>query len=158
PGAARTPATPAAPATPPIARSAPSLLRDLVKCVLLEPGLVRKVPNVPKPDDAGEEGATLAALVEFCTSAETLITAGVMQHFAGTPHEAVLVDALTAAETEGLSAESVEIQFREGVQHYWTTRRRRGASDSAAGVPLSAEEAERARQRSLVQERLAGRA
>ena len=158
PGAARAPATPAAAATSPTARSAPSLLRDLVKCLLLEPGLVRKVPNVPKPDDAGEEGAALAALVEFCTAAETLITAGVMQHFAGTPHEAILVDALTAAETEALSAESVEIQFQEGVQRYWTTRRRRGASDDAAGVPLSAEEAERARQRSLVQERLAGRA
>ncbi|HTR57144.1 MAG TPA: DNA primase [Casimicrobiaceae bacterium] len=158
PGAARAPATPAAAAMSPTARSAPSLLRDLVKCVLLEPGLVRKVPNVPKPDDAGEAGAALAALVEFCTAAEALITAGVIQHFVGTPHEAVLVDALTAAETEGLSAESVEIQFREGVQRYWTTRRRRGASDDAAGVPLSAEEAERARQRSLVQERLAGRA
>ena len=157
PGAARAPAKAAA-STSPTARSAPSLLRDLVKCVLLEPGLVRKVPNVPKPDDAGEEGAALAALVEFCAAAETLITAGVMQHFAETPHEAVLVDALTAAETEGLSAESVEIQFREGVQRYWTTRRRRGVSDDAAGVPLSTEEAERARQRSLVQERLAGRA
>jgi hypothetical protein len=113
---------------------------------------------VPKPDDAGEDGAALAALAEFCAAAETLTTAGVMQHFAGTPHEAVLVDALTAAETEGLSAESLEIQFRDGVERYWTTRRRHGAPQDAGGAPLSAEEAERARQRSLVQERLAGRA
>jgi DNA primase len=156
PGAARANAVAATPS--PATRSAPSLLRDLVKCVLLEPELVRKVNAVPKPDDGGEEGAALAALAEFCAAAETLSTAGVMQHFAGTPHEAVLVDALTAAETEGLSVESVEIQFREGVQRYWTTRRRHGAPEAEGGEPPSAEEAERARQRSLVQERLAGRA
>jgi len=152
-----TPANSRAATPPPAPRNAPSLLRDLVKCVLLEPGLVHKVAAVPKPEDGGEEGAALAALAEFCAAAETLTTAGVMQHFAGTPHEAVLVDALTAAETEGLSAESLEIQFRDGVQHYWTTRRRRGGPEGAGGVALSAEEAERARQRSLVQQRLAGR-
>ena len=81
-----------------------------------------------------------------------------MQHFAGSSHERVLVEALTAAETEGLPAESLEIQFREGVQRYWTMRRRRGtAGDPPEGIPLSAEEAERARQRGLVQEHLGGR-
>jgi DNA primase len=146
--------------TPPAPRSAPSLIRDLIKCVLLEPGLVRKVAGVPRPEDGGEYGAALAALVGFCVSAETpLITAGVMQQFAGTPFEPVLVEALTAGESEGLTAESLEIQLSEGVQRYWTLLQRRGAvaADSVA-VPLTPEEAERLRQRGLVQAHLRSRA
>jgi DNA primase len=153
----RPPTAPVAGPVPP-ARAAPSLIRDLTKCLLLDPGLMHKVPGVPRPDDGGEEAAALAALAEFCASAGTSMTAGVMQHFAGSPHELVLVEALTAGETDGLSPESLEIQFREGVQRYWTMQRRRGAAvDSPDALPLSAEEAERARQRGLVQERLAGR-
>ena len=155
PGARPAPSPAAGPQA--ASRSAPSLNRDLLKCLLLEPGLAHKVSGVPKPEDGGKEDAALAALADFCASPGTLTTAGVMQHFAGSPHEGVLVEALTAAETEGLSAESLEIQFREGVQRYWTMRLRRGTGDSPDAMPLSAEEAERARQRGLVQEHLAGR-
>ena len=150
--AARNPAVAKPTVTAP-GRSAPSLLRGLVKCILLEPQLVHRT-EVPRPVDAGEEGAALAALVDLCAAArQSLTTAGVMQHFASTPHERVLVEALTAAESEGLSAESLEIQLVEGVKRYWTIRHRREGTAGAA--ELSAEEAERARQRSLVQERLA---
>jgi len=137
-------------------RSAPSLLRDLIKCVLLEPGLARKI-DVPRPVEAGADGAALAALVDFCLGSEgTLTTAGVMQHFAGSAHDAVLLAALTAGEIEGLSAESLEIQLVDGVKHYWTVRQKRaGFAEAAAPLDLSPEEAERARQRRLVQERLA---
>jgi DNA primase len=148
---------PASPTPAPVVgRSAPSLLRDLIKCVLLEPGLARRI-DVPTPADAGADGATLAALVAFClASTGPLTTAGVIQHFAGSPHDAVLLAALTAGESEGLSAESLEIQLAEGVKRYWTLRQKRVAAGAQAAnsVELSPEEAERARQRKLVQERL----
>jgi DNA primase len=150
PGAASRPA-------PAAARSAPSLLRDLIKCVLLEPDLARRI-EVPKPDDAGADGAALAALVGFCLDNDApLTTAGVMQHFAGRAHDAVLLAALTAGESEGLSAESLAIQLTEGVKRYWTLRQKRvGPAETQVPRPieLSPEEAERARQRRLVQERL----
>jgi hypothetical protein len=132
------------------------LLRDLIKCVLLEPDLARRI-EVPKPDDAGVDGAALAALVGFCLDSDApLTTAGVMQHFAGSAHDAVLLAALTAGESEGLSAESLEIQLTEGVKRYWTLRQKRvaPAEETTRPIELSPEEAERARQRRLVQDRL----
>jgi hypothetical protein len=137
-------------------RSSPSLLRGLMKCVLLEPELIRKIV-VPRPEDAGLEGDALTALAEFCAATRgPLTTQGIMQHFADSPHEAVLLGALAAGESEGLSAESLEIQLSEGVQRYWMVQHRRGASAAERpGVPgLPPEEAERARQRDLVRERL----
>jgi DNA primase len=148
----------AKPAAVASARRAPSLLRDLIKCVLLEPGLARKI-EVPRPFDAGPDGAALAALVDFCRDNDgPLTTAGVVQHFAGGAHDAVLLAALTAGESEALSAESLEIQLVEGVKHYWTVRQKRASPSEAEGLgplDLSPEEAERARQRRLVQDRLA---
>lgn len=139
------------------ARSAPSLLRDLIKCVLLEPALARRV-DVPRPVDAGADGAALGALIGFCLDNDKpLTTAGLMQHFAGGVHDAVLLAALTAGESEGLSAESLEIQLVEGVKHYWMVRQKRASPSQVQGagpIDLSPEEAERARQRRLVQERL----
>jgi DNA primase len=150
PGVASRP-TPAA-----SARSAPSLLRDLIKCVLLEPDLARRI-ELPRPVDGGVDGAALAALVGFCLdNAAPLTTAGVMQHFAASAHDAVLLAALTAGESEGLSAESLEIQLTEGVKRYWTLRQKRvaPAEEATRPIELSPEEAERARQRRLVQDRL----
>ncbi len=133
------------------------MLRDLIKCVLLEPSLARRV-DVPRPVDAGADGAALGALIGFCLDNDGPLTAaGVMQHFAGGAHDAVLLAALTAGESEGLSAESLEIQLVEGVKRYWTVRQKRVAASEAQGeghLELSPEEAERARQRRLVQERL----
>jgi len=149
------PAPPARAPAPGPTRTAPSLLRDLIKCVLLEPELARKIP-VPKPEGLGDEEAALSALSEFCETAGTpLTTAGVMQHFAAGPHEPVLVAALTAGESEGLSGESLEIQLSEGVKRYWMLQQKRRTPGHPAGdVALSPEEVERARQRGLVQQRL----
>jgi DNA primase len=151
PGAAVQPAPAAG------ARSAPSLLRDLIKCVLLEPDLARRI-DLPRPSDGGVDGAALAALVGFCLDNDVpLTTAGVMQHFAGSAHDAVLLAALTAGESEALSAESLEIQLTEGVKRYWILRQKRvGPAEMQVPTPieLSPEEAERARQRRLVQDRL----
>jgi DNA primase len=139
-------------------RAAPSLVRGLIKCVLTAPALARKV-EVPRPDATDAESAALAALVGFCAEGEGPIsTPGVMQHFAGGPHEPVLVAALTAAENEGLTSEAVETQLLDGVRHYWMLRQKRSgpAEDAAPDIDLAPEEVERARQRRLVQSRLGG--
>ncbi|HXX86255.1 MAG TPA: DNA primase [Casimicrobiaceae bacterium] len=142
-------------ASPP-PRIAPSLVRGLLQCVLLEPELARRV-IVPKPAGAGAEGAALAALVDFCERSEgPLTTAGAMQHFDGTPHEPILVAVLTAGASEGLASESLEVQLVEGVKRYWLHAGKRGEARAPEGAPvdLSPEEAERSRQRDLARQRL----
>jgi DNA primase len=138
-------------------RAAPSLVRRILECVLSAPELSRKI-DLPRPEAGGPDEAALAALGEFCAiSTGPLTTAGIVQHFAGSPYEAALVAALTSAESEGLSEEAVETQLLDGVRHYWTLRQKRsGAAESGPPVDLSPEEVERARQRRLVQTRLGG--
>jgi DNA primase len=139
-------------------REAPSLIRGLVQCLLLDPTLARRV-IVPKPTNAGAESATLAALVEFCERGEApLTTAGVMQHFAGTPAEPFLVSALTAGASDGFSGELLEVQLVEGVKRYWLNSSKRGATDAPEGIAaeLSPEETERARQRNLARQSATG--
>ena len=76
-------------------RMAPSLLRGILQCVLLEPDLTHRF-EVPEPVGAGAEGDALAAVVAHCrASAPPLTTAGVLQQFAGSPHEGTLMAALT---------------------------------------------------------------
>ncbi len=135
-------------------REAPSLIRGLVQCLLLDPNLARRV-MVPKPANAAAEGAALAALVEFCERGDApLTTAGVMQHFAGTPAEPFLVGALTAGASDGFSGELLEVQLVEGVKRYWLNASKRGATDApdSVAVDLSPEETERARQRNLARQ------
>jgi hypothetical protein len=112
------------------------------------------------PKAAGDDAA-LAALAAFCVASEApLTTAGLMQQFAGGPHEAALLAALMAAEDDALVPESLEIQFAEGVKRYWLNIQKRGgaATDGAPpGPEYSAEETERARQRTLARQTLSGR-
>ena len=139
-------------------RAAPSLVRGLIKCLLVAPALARKV-EVPRPDGPDADSTALAALVEFCSHGDGPISSpGVMQHFAGSPHEPVLVAALTAAENEGLAGDAVETQLLDGVRHYWILRQKRSgvAEVAVPGIDLAPEEVERARQRRLVQSRLGG--
>jgi DNA primase len=141
-------------------REAPSLIRGLVQCLLLDPNLARRV-MVPKPATAEGEGAALAALVEFCERGEApLTTAGVMQHFAGTTAEPMLVAALTAGASDGFSGELLEVQLVEGVKRYWLNSTKRGETDAPEDMAseLSPEETERARQRNLARQSAAGRA
>jgi len=150
---------PAAPGTPPrpaSTRVAPSLVRGLLQCLAQEPALARRV-MVPKPGESGAEATALTALVEFCEQCRgPLTTAGAMQHFAGTPHEEVLVAALTGATHEGLSSELLELQLVEGIKRYWLGVNKRGGARAPEGAPvdLSPEEAERSRQRELARQRL----
>jgi len=153
PVAADAPAPKARPAT---TRSAPSLIRGLLKCLLSEPELAKKV-ELPRPEDSDPDAAAFVALVDFCTETSApLTTAGLMQHFTGSPHEPALVAALTSAEIEGLSVDAVETQLMDGVRHYWSVLQKRSGAASPPPADLSPEEAERARQRHLVRTRLNG--
>jgi hypothetical protein len=102
----------------------------------------------------------LAALVAHCRgSALPLTTAGVLQQFAGSPHEQTMVAALTAGEIEGLAGELLEVQLVEGIKRYWLNVQKHGDSAAirhAPPVDLSPEEAERARQRRLARQPPAG--
>jgi DNA primase len=131
-------------------RRGPSLARELIQGVLLQPELARSVP-LPRPDDGTAEGAALAALVDHCAAHEgALTTAGVMQGFAGTPHDAVLSAALAAAEDHALTAEQAEAQLRDGAKRWWLKAQREGADVPDVDLELSPEEAERRRQLDLV--------
>jgi DNA primase len=140
-------------------RMAPSLLRGMLQCVLLEPDLTHRF-EVPEPIGAGTEGDALAAVVAHCrASAPPLTTAGVLQQFAGSPHERTLMAALTTGESEGLAGELLEVQLVEGIKRYWLNAQKHGDSDATRHAPpieLSAEEAERARQRQLARQSPAG--
>jgi DNA primase len=136
-------------------RAAPSLIRGILQCVLLEPDLTHRF-DVPQPIGAGVEGDALAALVAHCrASTPPLTTAGVLQQFAGSPHENVLVTALTAGESDGFAGELLEVQLVEGIKRYWLNAQKHGdaaMSRHAPSLELSAEETERARQRELARQ------
>jgi DNA primase len=142
-----------------VSRPAPSLIRGLIQCVLLQPELARRIP-VPKPLGANVDGAALAALVAFCETIKApLTTSGVMQHFAGGTYEDLFVAALTAAESEGLTAELLETELVEAVSRYWLNAQKRGDNAESRRAPpaeLSVEETERARQRQLARDRVGG--
>jgi hypothetical protein len=82
----------------------------MLQGVLLEPALARR-HALPVIDANTPEAAAWLALVEFCVSASTEpTTPSVIQHFAGSDHEAVLAEVLAAAADQQLSADQVEAQ------------------------------------------------
>jgi len=135
-------------------RSAPSLARELISGLLLNPGLAGVLP-LPRPDTYTPDGAALAALVDYCASrSEELTTSGILQYFSSSPHEAVLVGTLAMADDQGVTREHAEFQLRAGLDRWWELARRAG--DSAALAQghgqASPEEAERLRQLALVRQ------
>ncbi len=132
-------------------RRAPSLVRELIQALLLQPELARSAA-LPQPTDSTPEGAALAALVAHCTESEcTLTTAGVMQFFADTAHEPVLAATLAAAEDHGITSEQAAVNLAAGMDRYWQKAIRAGHAETrTSGAPPSSEEAERLRQLEMV--------
>ncbi|HVF63791.1 MAG TPA: DNA primase [Casimicrobiaceae bacterium] len=133
-------------------RRAPSLVRELMQALLLQPRLADNVV-LPPADAATPEHAALHALVEFCAEHPNgLTTAAVMQRFAGSKHDEVLAAALASAHEQGLAPELAAAEFSEGVRRWWLLAQRQGRAQSidneAPAQP--AEEAERLRQLDLV--------
>jgi hypothetical protein len=136
-------------------RRAPSLVRELLQGLLLQPELARTVA-LPQPEDGTAEGVALSALVAFCAESEcTLTTAGIMQHFAGTFHDRILAQVLATAEDQGITAEQATEHLKEGVGRYWQQAQRAGRPVAEAAGPDTAarttpEETERLRQLDMV--------
>ncbi len=138
-------------------RRPPSLARELIQGLLLQPALARTL-EFPRPDDGTPDGATLVALVDHCATAEGELTAaGILQFFADSPHEPVLASVLATAEDHGLTMELAEAQVREGLESWWQQARRSGTK---APVPApggqTPEEIKRLRQLDFVRQAAAG--
>jgi DNA primase len=139
-------------------RRPPSLARELIQGLLLQPALARTL-EFPRPDDGTPDSVALVALVDYCATAEgELSSAGILQYFADSPHEAVLASVLAMAEDHGLTMELAEAHVREGLDHWWQQARRSGgaAPNPAAGAQ-TAEEMQRLRQLDFVRQSAAGR-
>jgi len=155
---APSPAPPAARRGPP-RRSAPSLARELIAGILLQPEVARTLA-LPRPADRSPEAAALAALADYCAAhGGPLTTAGVMQHFADSPHDGVLAAVLATVNDHGLSPEIGEAQLRDGVQRWWRNAQIAGTVDVLPDEvgPASKEDAERQRQLAVVRRQAAGR-
>jgi hypothetical protein len=126
-------------------------VRELLQSLLLQPELARQVA-MPRPPEASPEAVALTAVVDFCVGASgPLSTAGVMQHFAGSPHEQVLAQALATAEDQALTGDQAALHLQTGVARYWQQARRAGQPVAAdASLTMDAEETERQRQLEIV--------
>ena len=146
----------ARPVKPP-QRRAPSLIRELIQGLLLQPELARSMP-LPRPADGTPEGSALAALVAYCADCEhSLTTASVMQHFADSVHDAVFTAALAAADDHQITAELAAERLTAGVARYWQQARRAGlAVGPETEAPTSPEENERLRQLEMVRRGMPG--
>jgi DNA primase len=150
----RIPRRPAAQAMPG-QRRAPSLVRELLQGLLLQPELARTTA-LPQPEDGTVEGAALSALAAFCAVCEhPLTTASVMQYFSGTPYDRILTQVLATAEDQGITAEQATEHLKEGVGRYWQQAQRAGRPVAEAAGPDTAarttpEEGERLRQLEMV--------
>ncbi|MDQ6619111.1 MAG: DNA primase [Pseudomonadota bacterium] len=138
-------------------RPQPSLVRSILQRLLLNPELARKV-EMPRPEETSAEAAALNAVVDYCgSSTGPLTTPAVMQSLTGSPHEAVIAEALATAEDQGLTEEHAALELEAGVSKYWQLARRAGqAGPQQPGETLSPEEAERERQRIAMRLRTAG--
>ncbi len=124
-------------------RRAPSLARELIQGLLMQPELARSV-ELPPGALVGADGAALSALVDFCAASTAPVTAaGVLQHFAASEHEPVFAEALASAEDHGMTAEVAAENLRAGIGRYWVQARRDGASAGGPEGDVSAEEARR---------------
>jgi DNA primase len=134
-------------------RRPPSLARELIQGLLLQPALARSL-EFPRPDDGTPDSAALIALVDYCATAEgELSSAGILHYFADSPHEAVLASVLAMADDHGLTRELAEAHVREGLDHWWQQARRSGAAAPTPAVGAqTAEEIQRLRQLDFVRQ------
>jgi DNA primase len=137
-------------------RRPPSLARELIQAVLLQPEMAREI-ELPRPADGTPEGDALAALAEACaTAAHPLTTASLMQRFGGSPHESTLVAALATAEDQAVTPDDAAARLREGAARWWLQAQRAGTAVAPPGSPVTPEETERLRQLEWVRRTLPG--
>jgi DNA primase len=134
-------------------RRPPSLVRELIQGLLLQPALARSL-EFPRPDEGTPDAAALVALVDLCATAEGELTpAGVLQHFADSPHEPILASVLAMAEDHGLTGELAQAHVRDGLERWWQQARRSGtAAPTPQAGGQTAEEIARLRQLDFVRQ------
>ncbi len=85
-------AAPQRAAPPKAKRSAPSGLRTLLRCLVMNPELARELPHEWLGE--GNDGVAIVALADWLReSADETSTAAMIQHFQGTVHESTLIAA-----------------------------------------------------------------
>ena len=98
------------------ARRPPSLLRELLQGLVLEPSLARR-HDLPRVDEPGLEAAAWNAVLEHCTSGTTEpTTASIVQHFADSAHAQAIAGVLALAADQALPADQVEVQVLAAAQ------------------------------------------
>jgi len=131
-------------------RRAPSLARQLLQAVLLQPSVVREV-DIPPTGENTPDAAALAAVVEHCASADGEVTAaGIVQTFVGTEHEGVIASALASTEDQELSVEQAGTILRDGLAR-WRDQDEQRQLQALTTLPLDELTPE---QRELIQRRL----
>ncbi len=131
-------------------RRAPSLARELLQGILLQPELGRGLA-VPPLADPSPDDAALAAVIGLCgTAGIELEPAGIVQFFVGTAHESAVADALASAEDQGLTPDLAQERVHAGVDRYWQQAERAGTARAPPGMASTPEERERMRQLDFV--------
>ena len=107
----------------------------------------------PPPRTKPRKRRPCTPLIAYCRDcAHPLTTPAVMQAFADSGHERVLVDALAAATDQGLAEDQAKTALDEGVARLWEHAARSGRVEVAPATtpPRSPEESERLRQLAIV--------
>jgi predicted RNA polymerase sigma factor len=115
---------------------------------LLRPELAH-FPELTSLDDGLPESAALTALVEFAHSQGPLTTVAIIEHFVGTPHEAILAAILATAEDHALAPDQVEAQLTAAIERWHAQDEARTAAAllSARFEDLTPEQRETVRRR-----------
>ena len=113
-------------------RRAPSLLRELLAGVVLEPALVQRL-DLPQADPSEPEAIAWNTVLAYCRETTPMpTTAGIVQHFTGTPHAPLIADVLGAAADHALPSEQIEVQVSAAA-----ARLRREAEQRALNAMLA---------------------
>ncbi|MCL2871952.1 MAG: DNA primase [Betaproteobacteria bacterium] len=117
-------------------RRAPSLLRELLQAVVQQPELARQ-QTVPIADERSPEALALNEVVRYCRDSQAPLTvAGVIQQFAGSPHQALIAEMLAAAEAQALPPELVASQFDAALAR-WRQQLQQRETAALLQTPLS---------------------
>ncbi len=99
-------------------RRAPSLARQLLQAVLLQPSIVRDA-DFPPAGENSPDASALKAVIDYCARASgDISTQGLLQAFSDSEHEGTLAAALASAEDQGITAEQAAVHLREGLDRW----------------------------------------
>ena len=99
---------------------------------MLEPALVQRL-DLPEADPSEPEAIAWNTVLAYCRETTPMpTTAGIVQHFTGTPHAPLIADVLGAAADHALPSEQIEVQVSAAA-----ARLRREAEQRALNAMLA---------------------